>query len=142
MSYLPNVRNILMILIICISYLFGAFTEQLSYKFEGLQMLSFVIAIGFMFLAIVILALIKMRIEENKEVMLFEEILEVNESGYSFPIKVNRLKYRENYLCDPMLFNTTDKKLFELCFNKEEFSKLIKNIEKLPLKYFSIKLKF
>jgi hypothetical protein len=83
-----------------------------------------------------------MRIEKNKEVMLVEETLDASESGHSFPIKVNRLKYKENYLCDPMLFNTTDKKLFELCFNKEEFSKLIKNIEQLPSKHFSIKLKF
>jgi hypothetical protein len=142
MSYLPNVRNILMILIICISYLFGAFTERLTYELNNFQMLSFVIAIGFMFLSFVILTVIKMRIERNKEVMLVEEIVEINESGYSFPIKVNRLKYKENYLCDPILFNTTDKKLFELCFNKEEFAKLIKNIEQLPSKYFSIKLRF
>jgi hypothetical protein len=142
MSYLPNVRNILMILIVCISYLFGAFTERLTYELNNFQMLSFVIAIGFMFLSFVILTVIKMRIERNKEVMLVEEIVEINESGYLFPIKVNRLKYKEKYLCDPMLFNTTNQKLFELCFNKEEFGNLIKNIDKLPSKYFSIKLKF
>jgi hypothetical protein len=142
MSYLPNVRNILMILIICISYLFGAFTERLIYELNDFQMLSFVVAIGFMFLSFVILTIIKMRIERNKEIMLVEETIDINESGYSFPIKVNRLKYKEKYLCDPMLFNTIDQKLFELCFNKKEFSDLIKNIDKLPSKYFSIKLKF
>jgi hypothetical protein len=142
MSYLPNVKNILMILIICISYLFGAFTERLTYELNGFQKLSFVIAIGFMFLAFIILTAIKMRIEKNKEVMLVEETLDINESGYSFLIKVARLKYKEKYLCDPVLFNTNDQKLFELCFNKQEFGNLIKNIDQLPSKYFSIKLKF
>jgi hypothetical protein len=41
-----------------------------------------------------------------------------------------------------MLFNATDQKLFELSFNKQEFGNLIKNIDQLPSKYFSIKLKF
>jgi hypothetical protein len=142
MSYLPNIRNILMILIVCISYLFGAFTERLTYELNDFQMLSFVVAIGFMFLSFVILTIIKMRIERNKEIILVEETIDVSESEHSFPIKVNRLKYKEKYLCDPMLFNTTNQKLFELCFNKEEFGNLIKNIDKLPSKYFSIKLKF
>jgi hypothetical protein len=142
MSYLPNVRNILMILIICISYLFGAFTERLIYELNDFQMLSFVVAIGFMFLSFVILTIIKMRIERNKEIILVEETIDVSESEHSFPIKVARLKYKEKYLCDPMLFNATDQKLFELSFNKQEFANLIKNIDKLPSKYFSIKLKF
>ena len=142
MSYLPNVRNILMILIICISYLFGAFTERLIYELNDFQMLSFVVAIGFMFLSFVILTIIKMRIERNKEIILVEETIDASESEHSFPIKVARLKYKEKYLCDPMLFNATDQKLFELSFNKQEFANLIKNIDKLPSKYFSIKLKF
>lgn len=142
MSYLPNVRNVLIVVIVCISYLLGAFTEKLTGALDGFQMLSFVIAVGFMFLAFIILTVIKMRIEKNKEVMLVEETLDVSESGHSFPIKVARLKYKEKYLCDPMLFNTIDQKLFELSFNKQEFGNLIKNIDQLPSKYFSIKLKF